>query len=117
MNKFSERLRDVRKARSLTQEELAEKADISRVMVTRYETGQVIPTVEVLISLADALEISIDYLLGRDYTAYLSTPVSNGNPSTPLPHSKSAKHPFPQNIDELENFVLQILKEHGLLTK
>lgn len=117
MNNFSDRLRETRKQRQLTQEALAEKANISRVMVTRYETGQTIPTVEVLISLADALSVSIDYLLGR--SAFIE----------PLPHTENllcSSHEtshilsqpqidFPKNTTELHAFIINVLKEQKLI--
>lgn len=111
MNEFAKRLRETRKARSLTQEELAEKADISRVMVSRYETEMVIPTVEVLISLANALDVSIDYLLGR------SNENNQFSKSSLTTETVSACHEntFPTNKEALRQFVLDILAEHHLL--
>ena len=115
MNDFPMHLRDTRKLRRLTQEELAEKADISRVMISRYETGAVIPTVDVLIALADALDISIDYLLGRRH--YASTPDSqSGCPALAQNPSEHTQH-MPVDAHELRQFILNILSEYNLLHK
>lgn len=112
MNEFAKRLREVRKARSLTQEELAEKADISRVMVSRYETDMVIPTVEVLISLADALEVSIDYLLGRiDQNNQFFASCSSSSPEFSSDHNT-----FPEDKAALRQFILEVLAEYHLIT-
>ena len=110
MSDFSKRLRETRKARALTQEELAEKADISRVMVSRYETEMVIPTVEVLISLANALEVSIDYLLGRvdQNDQYFSPPPSSAPKS-------SDSDAFPEDKAALRQFILEVLAEYQLI--
>ena len=65
MQDFGEQLRNTRIARHLTQEQLAEMADITRVMIARYETTSQLPALDTLIRIADALDVSIDYLLGR----------------------------------------------------
>lgn len=108
MNEFYKHLREARKANSLTQEELAEKADISRVMVSRYETGAVIPTLEVLVSLADALGVSTDYLLGRsEHESAANSPSSNQ-----LKHNiLSAQDDLPKNKEELRHFIIEVLKD------
>lgn len=52
----------LRKARSLSQDELAEKLGISRVFLNRIENGRSSPGAEVLYSLADVLGVSADNL-------------------------------------------------------
>lgn len=63
--KFRKRLREWRLKRGLTQEELAEKADVPTISVSHFETGHRFPNAESLRRLADALSVSTDYLLGR----------------------------------------------------
>lgn len=58
INIKSERLR-----RGISQEELAEKCDISRNSVSLIETGKINPTIIRVIDIADALGISIDALV------------------------------------------------------
>lgn len=106
MKAFYLRLKETRKEKKLTQEELAEKADISRVMVSRYETGTVIPTVDVLVSLADALDVSIDYLLGRSD----HSPVSNHHPANDLPPS-NRQSDLPKSKAELRKFIIDVLRD------
>lgn len=62
---IGDRLKDARKANGLTQEQLSELAGVARENIGRYETGKSQPTVDVLIRLADALNVSTDYLLER----------------------------------------------------
>lgn len=54
----SERLR-----RGLSQEELAEKCDISRNSVSLIETGKINPTILRIIDIARVLEVELDYLV------------------------------------------------------
>jgi len=62
---FAERLTKLRKAKKLTQQELADKLNISRATYAQYEIGRRKPDYETLEKLADYFNVSIDYLLGR----------------------------------------------------
>ena len=59
------RLREVRIMRGLSQSELAEMIHVSREAYTLYELGKRHPSMETLVALSEALNISTDYLLGR----------------------------------------------------
>lgn len=65
MGKFSERIRELRLARGMSQDALGKVAGVKRYSVYGYEKGNNYPEVPVLITLADYFEVSIDYLLGR----------------------------------------------------
>lgn len=63
---YLKNLAKLRKEKSLTQEGLARKADISYHTLIKLENGGIKnPKIETVIKLANALEISIDELLGR----------------------------------------------------
>ncbi|MDU5100742.1 MAG: helix-turn-helix transcriptional regulator, partial [Peptoniphilus grossensis] len=52
----------------LNQRELSEKLNIQRTTITNYENGNITPTAEKLPEIANILNTSVDYLLGRsDY--------------------------------------------------
>ena len=59
------RLKELRIEKGLTQNALAEKLNVTQQTYSDYETGKTNPNVETLIMLADILECSIDYLVGR----------------------------------------------------
>jgi transcriptional regulator with XRE-family HTH domain len=59
-----ERLRAAREARGLTQDELAVRLGFGQSQMNKYENGKSDPTPEVLVRLATALEVSVDWLLG-----------------------------------------------------
>jgi len=63
---FSERLKTLRKEKKLTQKELAEQIGISQKSYSHWETGKNEASLENLIKLADLLEVSIDWLFGRE---------------------------------------------------
>ena len=66
MKIFQERLKQERKALKLTQRDFAQKLGITQPSYIRYENGTSQPTLETLVTIADVLEVSIDYLLGRN---------------------------------------------------
>lgn len=59
---FGERLSLLRKQRGMTQMELAEKLDVSRQAVSRWEQGVSNPSIENLVSMARLFGVSIDAL-------------------------------------------------------
>ena len=65
MTSFSERLKELRKKNSLTQQELADKVGTNRVNVTKWETGRTEPTLENIVKLSKILDTTTDELLGR----------------------------------------------------
>lgn len=58
-------LKVARDRKGLTQDQLAEKLNVSRVTVARYESGDRWPDQKTLVKIADTLDCSIDFLLGR----------------------------------------------------
>lgn len=63
---IGERIKLRRKALGMNQDDLAELASLNRVTVAKYETGKFEPGAQALARIADALETSVDALLGRD---------------------------------------------------
>ena len=63
---FSKRLKHIREEKKLSQAELAQKAELQTAAVSHFETGQRKPSFDNLKRLADALNVSVDYLLGRE---------------------------------------------------
>lgn len=65
---FADRFKSRRLQLGLNQREISEKLNIQRSTITNYENGNITPTAEKLPEIANILNTSIDYLLGRsDY--------------------------------------------------
>jgi transcriptional regulator with XRE-family HTH domain len=60
---FPKRLSALRKERNLTQQALADKADIHVAQIRRYESGETQPTLDVIRRIAIALHVSADMLV------------------------------------------------------
>lgn len=63
---FCKRLRETRMNRKLTQQKLADAVGLALRSYQCYEQGAREPSLDMLIKLADALEVPTDYLLCRD---------------------------------------------------
>lgn len=64
MDTFGKRMAALRKERKMTQDELAKLLSTSISVIGRYERNEVKPTIEIATQLAEALEVSLDYLVG-----------------------------------------------------
>lgn len=62
---FSANLKALRELRKLTQSELGNRAGMGAASVSHFETGQRAPSLDSLVKLADALDVTVDTLLGR----------------------------------------------------
>lgn len=60
---MGDRIKETRKKRAFTQEQLAEKLDISVEYVSQIERGLKIPSMQIFIKLVELLDVSADYLL------------------------------------------------------
>ena len=57
----------LRKQNGFSQEELAEKCQVSRQAIAKWESGESVPTIEKLIYLAGLYEVTLDELVGRRF--------------------------------------------------
>lgn len=62
---LSEAFKRSRKLKKATQKQVADGIGISQQAYQRYECGKVVPSALVLIDLANFLDVSLDYLVGR----------------------------------------------------
>ena len=60
---FGENLKNIRKQRGITQEELAEMLGVSRQAISKWESDSGYPETQKLLVISKTLQVSIDYLL------------------------------------------------------
>lgn len=61
-----ERIKECRQRHELSMTELAEKTCLTISAISQFESGERAPSLESLNKLADAFQVSVDYLMGRD---------------------------------------------------
>lgn len=64
MNRFAERLKDLRTNAHLTQDELSAQTHISQATISKYELNLASPTIDMIIVLCKFFDVSADYLIG-----------------------------------------------------
>lgn len=65
---FNERIRMIMNVKGLTQKELSQKANITETSMSKYLSGERTPRIDVIVNVANALDISVDSLLGGKET-------------------------------------------------
>ncbi len=63
---LSEKIKRLRQACGLNQVELGEKLSVTKQTVSNWENNNIMPSVEVLIKIADYFGVSTDFLLDRE---------------------------------------------------
>lgn len=63
---FPQRLNQVRKSKGITAQQMADNLQLALRSYRMYESGDRSPSLDMLIKIADILDVSIDYLLCRD---------------------------------------------------
>ena len=66
---LNENIKTIRKAKGLSQEELAVKVNVVRQTISKWEQGLSVPDSELLLALSEALETPVSTLLGESVTA------------------------------------------------
>ena len=65
MSDFSERIKELRKEKGLSQEGVGNIIGVKKYAVYSYEKGRAYPEMKSLIALAEYFDVSMDYLAGR----------------------------------------------------
>ncbi len=73
---FGERLRRTREDKGLSQGDLAHKTGLQPSAISHFESGRRSPSFDNLKRLADALAVTIDYLMGRESAPKTAGPVA-----------------------------------------
>lgn len=63
---FASRIKYLRQSKELNQVQLAEKLGVKKQSISNWENDNIMPSVEMVVKIADFFHVSTDYLLGRD---------------------------------------------------
>ncbi|HHT55262.1 MAG TPA: helix-turn-helix transcriptional regulator [Acholeplasma sp.] len=70
---IGERIYNLRKEKGLSQEQLANKLDVSRQSISKWELGESNPELVNIVELAKVFDVSTDYLLQNKTNDYVSS--------------------------------------------
>lgn len=68
---LNQRIRETRQARGMTQVQLAKKLGVTKQSLSNWENDNIQPSIDTLEKLAHHLDVSTDFLLGRDNRRYI----------------------------------------------
>lgn len=63
---FAIRLKNLRQSKKLNQVQLAQRLGVKKQSVSNWENSNIMPSIDMLIKIADFFSVSTDYLLGRN---------------------------------------------------
>ena len=75
---FGEKLRNARKESGLSQEQFAEKMNVSRSAVAKWETDKGMPDITNLMAMSQLLNVSVDYLISDEDEISFNAPLGQG---------------------------------------
>ena len=90
-------LKNLRKAKKVTQKEIADFLGVSNSAYSQYETGTREPSLDILTKLADYFGVTIDDILGRSEEEEQPASLTNFDPANiPVKYPKSSTYPAPR---------------------
>ncbi len=66
MNKFGERLKELRIEKGLSQKQLADAVGLTSAGISLWEKNKRVPNLDAVIVLADFFNVTIDYIAGKE---------------------------------------------------
>ncbi|MDT8336937.1 MAG: helix-turn-helix transcriptional regulator [Candidatus Izemoplasmatales bacterium] len=72
---YYKKIHELRKANKLSQEELAQRLNVSRQTVSKWETGIVMPDINNLLKLSEIFNVSTDYILKEETKSFSYYPI------------------------------------------
>lgn len=69
---LGERIRELRTAHDKSQVQLAQRLGVSKQSVSNWENGNAMPSVDMLVKIADFFSVTTDYLLGLEDRPFLN---------------------------------------------
>ena len=103
---LSEKLSFLRKEKGLSQENLADEMNVSRQAVSKWESGNVMPSLDNLIYLSKLYGVTIDSLIDD----------SQDLPPEPAPPEPVPAEPVPPESPRMEHPAFTFIKKYGWLT-
>ena len=103
--KINEKIMTARKKAGMSQIDLADVMGVSRQSVSKWETGEANPEITKLKQLADALNVSVDWLLSEEDT--------EENASRERTETVSAGQTYPEWIDRLPKWIGGFIRRYG----
>lgn len=100
---LAEKILELRTAHDLSQGDLAERLEVSRQSVSKWETGQSVPDLDKIIKLADLFGVSVDELVRED-----AMPQPKSEQPTPAPQIVYVEKPAQRTPAQITGIILMV---------
>ena len=113
--KMSDKLIELRKEKGWSQEDFAEKLDVSRQAISRWENGIALPDAQNILRISKLFHVTADYLLNDDYQGEVEPPALETAAETAETAEGLSKSISCSNISDFQTGVESILRLHELI--
>jgi len=96
---FAIRIKNLRQSKELNQVQLAERLGVKKQSISNWENDNIMPSIDMLVKIADFFGVSTDYLLGRDA------------PTTGAPQVLDVTGLTPRQVEHIQ-YILDDLREN-----
>ena len=116
MMKLSDKIIKHRKMKGWSQEEFAEKMNVSRQAISRWENGTALPDAQNLLQISKLFGVSADYLLNDDYESEKDIPAvrSATEKTEDLLNKKKRLHVVAAICFTISAFCMLMALKHGI---
>lgn len=116
MMKLSDKIIKHRKMKGWSQEEFAEKMNVSRQAISRWENGTALPDAQNLLQISKLFGVSADYLLNDDYESEKDIPAvrSATEKTEDLLNKKKRLHLVAAICFTISAFCMLMALKHGI---
>lgn len=116
--KLNEKIYACRKRAGLSQEALAERVGVSRQSISKWETGEAMPEIGKLPLLAQAFDVTADWLLSEEpmpEEAKAEEPEASASTPPPAAAAPQATSADPEWMNSLPRFLVGMVRRYGWL--
>ena len=107
--KLNEKILSLRKSEGISQEELAEKLNVSRQAVSRWEVGTAQPDASNILQLSKLFNVTADYLLNDDYESDRDVPIVKSTEVSAKQKMRIAVSSCIAAVGLIGNFIIYII--------
>ena len=112
---LGKRIQTIRKNNNLSQSDLAEMLGVSRQSVSKWETGSSTPEISKLIQISEMFDISVDVILGKEYSVDIQDESENTESMISEPSNHGRKNKIVGLIGKTYNSTIMGLIEVSVL--
>lgn len=111
---FSNRLKELRKDKKITQSELGNILGVAKTTISMYENGNSTPNDDIKLKMCEYFNVSLDYLVGKSNIKQSADSIIDSNPkeNTVALHTDDYDELPQEAKDEINNFIEYVKQKY-----